>query len=94
MKDMVLMVWAIMIECVTENRNRTVAEVRHILTRSNGNLGESGSVAWQFKRRRIFHSGSRTDFDKIFELALEGGADDVVQDEDMIEIYSPSRTSK
>ena len=45
---------AIMIECVTENRNRTVAEVRHLLSRSGGNLGEAGSVGWQFNRMAYF----------------------------------------
>jgi YebC/PmpR family DNA-binding regulatory protein len=45
---------AVIIECVTENRNRTVSEVRHILSRTGGNMGEVGSVAWQFKRAAVF----------------------------------------
>ena len=71
---------AVIIECVTENRNRTVAEIRHLLTRSGGNMGELGSVGWQFKRAATFaFSASKNNFDKVFELAVEGGADDVTQ---------------
>jgi len=86
---------ALMIECMTENRNRTVAELRHALTRSGGNLGESGSVAWQFKRSAYFAiPAEKADFDKVFELALDGGADDVTQDEDTIEIFAPAESFK
>jgi YebC/PmpR family DNA-binding regulatory protein len=78
---------ALMIECVTENRNRTVAELRHILTRSGGNMGDPGSVSWQFERMTYFALPSdEHDFDKIFELAVEAGADDIKQDDDLIEI--------
>ncbi len=80
---------AFMIECVTENRNRTVAEVRHALSRAGGSLGESGSVAWQFSRKAYFLlTGDNLDFDKVFELALESGADEVEQSDDGIEIYA------
>jgi YebC/PmpR family DNA-binding regulatory protein len=81
---------AIMIECVTENRNRTVAELRHLLTRHGGNLGESGSVAWQFKRAAYFaFSAKASDFDKIFEMAVESGADDVSQEGEAFEVIAP-----
>ena len=81
---------ALVIQCVTENRNRTVAEIRHLLTRYGGNLGEAGSVAWQFKRVAYFLLPKEgNDFDKVFELAVDGGADDVTQDEDYIEIIAP-----
>jgi YebC/PmpR family DNA-binding regulatory protein len=81
---------ALVIQCVTENRNRSVAEIRHLLTRYGGNLGEAGSVAWQFKRVAYFLLPKEgNDFDKIFELAVDGGADDVTQDEDYIEIIAP-----
>jgi YebC/PmpR family DNA-binding regulatory protein len=81
---------AIMIQCVTENRNRTVAEVRHVISRAGGNLGEAGSVGWQFKRISYFSiPQEENNFDKIFELAVEGGADDVTQDEGSIEIIAP-----
>lgn len=86
---------ALIIECVTENRNRTVAEVRHHLTRSGGNLGELGSVAWQFRRAAVFtFPSNKVDFDKVFELAVEGGADDVTQDEDEIEVVAPVESFK
>ena len=83
---------ALMIECVTENRNRTVAELRHILSKAGGGLGDPGSVSWQFDRMTYFAIPSEEhSFDTIFELAVEAGADDVQQDNDMIEIYgSPS----
>lgn len=86
---------ALMIECMTENRNRTVAEVRHILTRAGGSMGEAGSVAWQFSRAAYFAvPAAGNDFDKIFELAVEGGADDVSQDGDTIEIIGPVEAFK
>jgi YebC/PmpR family DNA-binding regulatory protein len=81
---------ALIIECVTENRNRTVAEIRHLLTRSGGNMGEVGSVSWQFRRAAVFSFPAEgIDFDKLFELAVEGGADDVSQDENEIEVVAP-----
>ena len=84
---------ALMIECVTENRNRTVAELRHVLTRAGGNMGDPGSVSWQFERMTYFAiSKADNDFDKIFELAVEAGADDIKQDDDLIEIFGTSDT--
>lgn len=81
---------ALMVECVTENRNRTVADLRHALSRSGGNLGEAGSVAWQFKRVSYFSiPGASKDYDKLFELGVENGADDVSQDDDNVEIVAP-----
>jgi YebC/PmpR family DNA-binding regulatory protein len=81
---------AFMIECVTENRNRTVAEIRHILSRSGGNMGEAGSVGWQFTRQAYFSIPAKgIDFDTIFMLAAEGGAEDVTQEEDSFEINAP-----
>jgi len=86
---------AIMVECVTDNRNRVVAEIRHILTRHGGSLGEGGSVAWQFKRSAYFSFPAKgQDPDKIFELAVDAGADDVIFDEEDIEIYAPVEAFK
>lgn len=86
---------AVIVECVTENRNRTVAEIRHMLTRSGGNMGEIGSVSWQFRRSAVFTFPRQgNDFEKIFELAVEGGADDVTQDEDEIEVVAPVESFK
>jgi transcriptional/translational regulatory protein YebC/TACO1 len=78
-----------LIEVVTDNRNRAVAEVRHALTRGGGNLAEAGAVAWQFKRQAYFAIASKgVDPDKVFELAVEAGADDVVTGDDDIEIFA------
>ncbi len=79
---------ALMFECVTENRNRTVAELRHILTKAGGNMADPGSVSWQFERMTYFAlSGDKHSFDDIFELAVEAGADDIKQDDGLIEIF-------
>ncbi len=86
---------ALMIECLTENRNRTVAEVRHILSRYGGAMGEAGSVGWQFKRAAYFSiPNAAKKFDEIFELAVESGADDVTMDEDLVEITAPVESFK
>lgn len=86
---------ALMIECVTENKNRTVAEVRHILSRSGGNLGEAGSVSWQFTRTAYFAIPAKgVNFDKVFEIGVDGGANDVTQDEETIEIFAPVEAFK
>ena len=84
-----------MIECVTENRNRTVAELRHILTRAGGNLAENGSVSWQFERKAVYSIKSDgKNFDKVFEAALEAGADDVNEDDGYIEVIGAVDTFK
>lgn len=86
---------ALIIECVTENKNRTVADVRHQLSRSGGSLGESGSVAWQFTQRAFFLlTGDDLDFDRVFELALENGGDDIEESDDGIEILAPVENFK
>jgi len=80
---------AVILECLTENKNRTVAEIRHGLDKAGGSLGENGSVMWQFDRVAFFtFPVDRMDFDSAFELAIEAGADDVIQDGDMIEIIA------
>ncbi len=86
---------AVMIEAVTDNRNRTVSEIRHALTRSGGSMAEVGAVAWQFDRVAYFSfPSSMMNYDKAFELAIEAGADDVGEDEDMIEITGPVESFK
>jgi YebC/PmpR family DNA-binding regulatory protein len=78
---------AMLIECVTDNRNRAVAEIRHCLTRYGGSMGETGSVGWQFQRVAYFSFPLEDyDEDQIFELAVEGGADDVTFDDGVVEI--------
>ncbi len=86
---------ALMIDCLTENRNRTVAEIRHILTHAGGNMAEVGSVAWQFERIAYFSIPAEgVNFDKVFELAVEGGANDIKQDDGYIEIFAPVEAYK
>lgn len=86
---------ALMIECFTENRNRTVAEVRHVLTRSGGTLGEAGSVGWQFKRSAYFSvTGTEQDMEKVFDLVAMAGADDVNYEDGTIEIIGPVESFK
>jgi YebC/PmpR family DNA-binding regulatory protein len=86
---------ALMIEVVTDNRNRAVAEIRHALTRNGGNMAEAGSVSWQFHRSAYFSIPAEgVDQDKVFELAVEAGADDVINDKDAVEIIAPVDTFK
>ncbi|MFN3566996.1 MAG: YebC/PmpR family DNA-binding transcriptional regulator [Burkholderiaceae bacterium] len=73
---------AVMIDCVTDNRTRTVAEVRHALTKFGGNLGTDGSVAFNFKHCGQFLFAPGTSEDKVMEAALEAGAEDVVTNDD------------
>ena len=81
---------ALMIECVTDNRNRAVAEIRHALTHGGGSMASVGSVSWQFNRAACFSfPSSALNYDKSFELAIEAGADDVQPDGENIEIIGP-----
>lgn len=78
---------AVMIEALTDNRNRTAAEVRHIFSKHGGNLGESGCVAWMFERKGIFSfQKNGIDADELMELALEAEALDMSETEDGVEI--------
>jgi len=81
---------ALLIECVTDNRNRAVSDVRRVLTRAGGSLGEGGSVAWQFARKAYFAVPAEgQNSDALFEMAVEAGADDVLVGTDLIEILAP-----
>jgi YebC/PmpR family DNA-binding regulatory protein len=71
---------AVIAEALTDNRNRTAAEVRHIFAKHDGNLGEAGSVAWLFERRGIVVVDGGADEDELTLAAAEGGADDVQRD--------------
>jgi len=73
---------AIIVDCMTDNRVRTVAEVRHAFSKHGGNLGTEGSVAFQFKHCGQFVFAPGASEDKVMELALEAGADDVITGED------------
>ena len=81
---------AILVDCMTDNKVRTVAEVRHAFSKHGGNMGTEGSVVFQFKHcgQLIFAPG--TDEDKVMEAALEAGADDVItHDDGAIEVLTP-----
>jgi len=73
---------AIMVDCLTDNRNRTVSEVRHAFTKAGGNLGTDGSVAYLFSQQGIISYPAGTDEERVMEVALEAGAEDVVTNED------------
>lgn len=73
---------AVLVDCMTDNRNRTVAEVRHAFTRFGGNLGTENSVAYLFERTGVLSYGPDKDEDAVMEAALEAGADDVVVNDD------------
>lgn len=87
---------AILIEIVTDNRNRATSEIRHVLSRLNGSLGTSGSVAWQFSAQGIISvEAKKYDEDTIIAYALEGGATDVKTDDGTYQIItSPDAFSK
>ena len=69
---------ALMIEVLTDNRNRTGADIRNIFTKSGGSMAEPGAVSWQFARRGIVIVDGSADEETVFDLALEAGADDIV----------------
>ena len=73
---------AVIVDCMTDNRNRTVSEVRHAFTKAGGNLGTSGSVAFQFEQTGILSYPPGSDEDAIMEAALEAGAQDIVTNDD------------
>jgi YebC/PmpR family DNA-binding regulatory protein len=86
---------ALLVAVVTDNRNRAVAEIRHVLNRIGGSMSEAGSVAWQFKRISYFSFPlEKRNQDDIFELAVEAGADDVIFDDGTAEILGPVEAFK
>jgi len=80
---------AVMVEGLTDNRNRTVAEIRHIFSKNGGNMGESGSVAWMFDKKGYFviDKAAKSE-DELFEIVIEAGADDMQDEGDVFEIFS------
>jgi len=86
---------ALMVTCVTDNRNRTVPDMRHAFSKSGGNMAEPGAVGWQFDRKSYFaFPASQLSFDKAFELGVNAGADDVFDGGDTLEIYAPVEAFK
>ncbi|MGD2058516.1 MAG: YebC/PmpR family DNA-binding transcriptional regulator [Anaerolineales bacterium] len=86
---------ALMIDVVTDNRNRTVAELRHTLADAGGNMADAGSVAWQFHRAGYFYfDAEKVDPDEVFEVAVEAGAEDVIIGDEEIEVFTPAELFK
>ena len=84
---------ALLIEVMTDNKKRTAAEIRHALSRLNGNLGEAGCVSWMFgKKGYISFDKKMVDSDKIMEIALDSGAEDISEDEHEIEVVTDVST--
>jgi YebC/PmpR family DNA-binding regulatory protein len=73
---------AVMVDCLTDNRNRTVAEVRHAFTKAGGNLGTDGSVSYMFNKIGIISYADSVDEDAVMEAAMEAGAEDIITNDD------------
>jgi YebC/PmpR family DNA-binding regulatory protein len=81
---------AILVEVFTDNKNRSLAEVKHAFNRAGGSLASAGSVQWQFNQKGFIQlSAEGVDFDEVFMVAAEAGADDVTEEEGMINISTP-----
>lgn len=80
---------AVLVDCMTDNRNRTVADVRHFFAKSNGNLGESGCVSWMFDKKGLIQVDKKgMSEEKLMDLALEAGAEDVVEEEGEFQVLT------
>ena len=78
-----------LVEVATDNRNRTVSEIRHMFSKNGGNLGEVGSVAWMFERKgQIIIEKEKADEDQLMTIVLEAGAEDMRDDGDSWEVIS------
>ncbi|MBI5932863.1 MAG: YebC/PmpR family DNA-binding transcriptional regulator [Chloroflexi bacterium] len=81
---------ALMVDCVTDNRNRTISELRHAFSKFGGNMAEPGAVGWQFDRKAYFSFPSaQLAFEKAFDLGVVAGADDVLDAGEAVEIVAP-----
>jgi YebC/PmpR family DNA-binding regulatory protein len=79
---------AIMVDCMTDNKNRTVAEVRHAFSKLGGNLGTDGSVSYMFKKQGVISFSSMVEEERIMEIALEAGAEDIISNNDQIDVVT------
>src|SRR5262245_19452450 len=81
---------AVLVNVATDNRNRTVSEIRHVFSKNGGNMGEQGSVAWMFERKsQIFIEGGKTNEEQLMNIVLDAGADDIRSDGEQWEVLSP-----
>lgn len=81
---------AVLVESLTDNKNRTSAEIRHIFSKIGGNLGEAGCVAWMFNRKGVFiFDTSKVDLEKLYDVAIDSGAEDIKENDDgTVEVYT------
>ncbi len=79
---------ALLISVVTDNRNRSIADIRRIFNRMGGNMAEPGAVSWQFKRKGYITVPGEEEGDRVFEIALDSNAEDVIIGDDLIEVYT------
>lgn len=80
---------AVLVECMTDNRNRTVADVRHFFAKSNGNLGENGCVAWMFDQKgQILVDKEGISEEELMDKALEAGAEDIIEDDNEFQVLT------
>jgi YebC/PmpR family DNA-binding regulatory protein len=77
---------AVLVEVLTDNRNRSVSDIRSIFTKNNGNMGEAGCVSWIFSKKGLIVYDKPVGFDQLFEAAIEAGADDVTEQDEQIEV--------
>lgn len=81
---------AFLVDVLTDNKNRALAEVKRVFNRAGGSLASAGSVAWQFEKKgHIVLKGEKLDFDTVFMAAAEAGADDVVDEDGTVVVYTP-----
>lgn len=81
---------AVLVNVATDNRNRTVSDIRHVFSKNGGNMGQEGSVSWMFERKsQIFVPLDKADEDQLMGIVLDAGADDLRNDGDQWEILSP-----
>jgi YebC/PmpR family DNA-binding regulatory protein len=77
---------AVLVEVLTDNRNRSVSDIRSIFTKCNGNMGEAGCVAWMFSQKGLLLYDKSVDFEQLFEAAIEVGAEDVAEQDEQFEV--------
>ncbi len=81
---------AVLVESITDNRKRTASEIRHVFSKNGGSLGEAGCVAWLFERKGLFVFEGSVDFERLFDVAVEAGAEDVRESDDgTVEVQTP-----
>ena len=80
---------AVLVDCMTDNKNRTVADIRHAFSKSGGNLGETGCVSWMFEKKgSILIDKDTIDEEELMDKALEAGADDVVEEDNVFQVVT------